>query len=280
MKNFIFVAFVATVLLFPAFSNAAIPEPVVDAYEVIYGGDVPYSTKFTSKTTVNILGLKINSSIKGSGSQDAHRNVEGKLTMTMNMPATLKKQEKTSFAMDYKYFDKDQMMFVAFTKLPKKMPDTVTSPLRLNTWYSQKGEETITKITGENPFSDETSIEANEKYPAMVFKEKGSNKKEWVYTYSVDKEMISQFLDQQAEFYDDEDAKLEMQMLSSMINSITGSIQIDKKTSRPTKTVQKVSMTGVESETIATMSYGKVKDVVRPKKAIPNDVADDLFGGM
>ncbi len=69
-------------------------------------------------------------------------------------------------------------------------------------------------------------------------------------------------------------------MLSSMINSITGSIQIDKKTSRPTKTVQKVSMTGIESETIATMTYGKVKDVIRPKNAIPNDAADDLFSGI
>ncbi len=279
MKTFISKAFLVTVLLFPALSSAAIPGPVVDAYEVIYGG-VPYNTKFTSKTAVDILGFKIDSSIKGSGSQDAHRNVDGKLTMTMNIPVTLEKQEKFSFAMDYKYFDKDQMMFVKFTKLPKEMPDTVTSPLRLNTWYSQKGDKTITKITGENPFANETSLEVNEKYPALIFKENGSSRKEWVYTYSVDEEMIPQFLDQQAEFYEDEDTKLAIQMLSSMINSITGSIQIDKKTSRPTKTVQKVSMTGVESETIATMTYGKVKDIIRPKKAIPNDAADDLFSGI
>ncbi len=268
-----------SVMAAPLLASAQTPDPVVDAYEALHDGR-PYKAKFTSDSSMTIFGIKLTTSLKGSGYQDSDGDLEGSADMTMGTTGSKTKgSSKLTLNMEYKYFPQDQALYFKFKKLPKELSSKYVT-LKANTWYLSDGGESITKMIGRSQLSDENFIAANTKYPAVRFTEKSSTKKEYVYVYSIDETMLPDFLAEHARLTGGPDSS-QTPLASSMLASAKGTLRIDKKTSLLKSMTQRIGSGGAMTvDTAASFTFTGSKQVVRPTDAIRSDIADGVLGGM
>lgn len=241
MKTISLVTLVAAaVLLVPSFAQAATPRPVTEAYDALSAGHA-YKMKLTSKNSMTLFGAKIVTDLKGSGYQDTYGNAEGKMTFTATFSDLDKKSssKKVTFPMEYKYFPNEQAFYFKFGKLPKDA--SALKGARANTWYVQNGLDT-SGLTGSSFMTDEI-------FSNLHFVEKGSSKKEYVYTFSAD----------ESEF--------------------KGTMRISKKTMLPSGMTLRLDMGAMKSDTTASYSFGGSKRVTKPKGALSSDAMKGLIGG-
>jgi hypothetical protein len=271
---------VCAVMSLPSFASAEIPKQVTDAYETLYS-DIPYKTNFTSLSNVNLLGIGIQTKIKGSGSQDADQDIGGMTNTTITLSDKQKKGsiEMISFAVEFRYIADKNKMYYKFTKLPKELSDSISEEVRTGVWYSMSGDEFLNKLMGESPFSDENFVAANKKYPAYVFKETDSTQKETVYAYSVNAAMIRNFLTEQARLKGENLTPVAIALLGNTVATTKGTLRIDNKTDLPKSIEVRAGTTGMTSEVSASYIFSKIKNITAPKKAISSNALDALLNG-
>jgi hypothetical protein len=280
IKTLLSAVVVCGVMCLPSFASAQIPKQVTDAYETLYS-DMPYKTNFTGLSNVNILGIGIQTKIKGSGSQDADEDIQGTSNTTITISNKEKKGsiEKLSFAMEFRYIADENKMYFKFKKLPKEISDSISEEVRTDVWYSMSGDEMLNKLMGGSPFSDASFVAANKKYPAYVFKETDSTQKETVYAYSVNAAMIRNFLTEQARLKGETITPAAVALLGNTVAATKGTLRIDNKTDLPKRIEVRAGTTGMSSELSASYIFGKIKNITAPKKAISSNALDSLLNG-
>ncbi len=278
IKTLVATIVVGVAIVLPSSASAEIPQAVTDAYEALYGGE-PYKTNFTSLTTVDIFGVLMQTKMKGTGSQDADGDISGTTDVTITVSNQEKKGSKkeVAIAMEFRYMLEEEIMYFKFKKLPKELSSSLSN-IRTNVWYSQAGDENLAKLMGESPFSNENFIAANEKYPAYIFKEKGSTKKEAIYAFSVNGSMVHNFFKEQARLNGDESALPDAAFLGTLLGSTKGTLRIDAKTDLPKSMVIHLGEDTVSSDLSASYMFSRIRNVTAPTKAIESDVLDVILG--
>lgn len=271
MKLFALATFLAlSIIIAPSLASAQTPEPVQKAYEALYG-DRAYKTTFTSDSSMEIIGVKINTKVVGSGYQDSNGNLEATITTTMSDPSSKK---KFSFPVELRYFPGDAAVYFRIKKLPK---DLAPKELKANVWYQKEGGDKIASLMGQGELYGEQFLRANKKYPAVRFVEKGSTKKDYVYAVSVNKELLSDFLEENARL-SGKGGTSTMPFVEELFATTNGTFHIDKASLLPKKVTIKQSKKPFLSQTAATYTFGGAKKVERPVGAIKSDVASSAIG--
>ncbi len=282
MKNIFLALFLCAGLISaPLFAHASMPEPVSNAYKAIYDGK-PYKMTLSNKTGVDLFGMKIDTAVKGTGYQDSDGDIEGKITMTVSFEDPNKKgsAEKFSLPMEYKIFPDSDTIYFKFKKLPKSSSSSALDGVKANTWYVQRDAENLEALTGSGVLAGENFISANEKYPAIVFTEKGSTKKEYVYAYSINESMLPAFLAEKARLDGEVIDAAEAGSSAGMFSEAAGTMRINKKTGLPSGMTMSVNSEMLTVQTAVTYKFGGSKEIAPVKGAISSDVVDGLFGGM
>ncbi|MES2931810.1 MAG: hypothetical protein V4682_03935 [Patescibacteria group bacterium] len=273
MKLFTLASLLAfSLIALPSLASAQTPEPVRDAYEALYS-DRAYKTTFTSDSSMEIIGVKIITKVNGSGYQDSNGNLEATITTTLSDPSTKK---KFSLPIELRYFSADDAVYFRIKKLPKDLSSGF-SELKANVWYQKDGGDKVASLMGQGEFYGEHFLNANEKYPAVRFIEKGSTKKEHVYAVSVNREMLPDFLEETARLNGKESTSV-MSFVEELLATTKGTFYVDKVSLLPKKVTIKQSKKPFLSQTEATYTFGGTKKVERPKGAIKSDVASGAIG--
>lgn len=280
MKFLAVPVFVLGLLLAPGYAEAQTPDPIVEAIEAVEAG-TPHRAKITNSFTMKLFGETLKIGTKGSAYTDASGNAEGKITTSLSGGG-----EKFSVDVDYKYFADSGDFYFKLNKLPKDVPDSLAG-VRAKTWYvsSVADSESLSQAIGQAQLTGEHFLQAQEVYPAIEFVEKGSTKKEYKYTYTINEGLLPAFLMEQARLAGGKrPTQSEAQFSASFLEGLSGTLTINKKTLLPAKQTQQLgsSKDAMSIKSSITYIFGGSSQVKRPSGAIKDigGIAETLFPSL
>ncbi|HEX8591423.1 MAG TPA: hypothetical protein VF696_01585 [Candidatus Paceibacterota bacterium] len=262
---------------------ATVPEPLIRMSDALKDVDAARGDLNVQVTEYSGSRKVLSGTVKGHILADMEtKNMEGKATVNLQGEGlnNLLGMKKLTGAFDFRMLADDGDLYVRVTKFPKfKLFDFTKAAKR---WIR-------IEMPGGNPFladvptspEDDYFAEVQSRYPAFVLTERGSTKREYVYDYRVNLDLLPAFIVESQRLQGEYLSHAEAEALVSEYQSITGSIRVDKKTYLPsTVTTRTVEMGTGRTVTDSTLKYGygvKV-NVAKPSGAMDLEDLEELLG--
>ncbi|HEX8591424.1 MAG TPA: hypothetical protein VF696_01590 [Candidatus Paceibacterota bacterium] len=297
LRVLVFPVLVLGAFFMPEYSRAqSLPAPIVKMSEAAESAPASRSTTDVG-FTVHESGQKTyqgkarGTFVVGAG-DDADSEGSFSFTFEQVRGSDLKDvlgKNKFSIGADFKIMPSREQIFFRITQFPS-VPDFDIKKLTKKWVYVDVGD--YAREYGEKAdFSSREVLEhfndAHRKYPAFMFTEQGSTSKEYVYTFRANPRQLMRMVNEAYRLAGEDQifSEYEIDDAASHLDTITGTLKINKTSYLPTAATYRIGVTYDEYRTIVTSEtkyqYGPLKPVKRPSGAIDIEKwINSIFGDL